>query len=64
MNFKNRNAELKELIRKSGLRYWQLAEIVGVSDITIGRWLRSKITPEQKARIEKAVEDFKESQEV
>ena len=36
--------------------YWEIAERIGVSENTVGRWLRSP-TPEQAARVLAAIAD-------
>lgn len=64
MNFKNRNMELKALIKDCGLKYWQLGEILGVSDVTISRWLRSELDENKKERIKEAIKEFETSREV
>lgn len=64
MNFENRNIDLKERIKHCGLKYWQLGEILGVSDVTISRWLRSELDENKKERIKEAIKEFETSREV
>lgn len=47
--------ELKELIHKNGYFYWQIAEKIGVSEITLIRWMRGTPSPEHSQRIQNAV---------
>lgn len=49
------NVELRKRIISSGLKYWQVAEAVGVSPGTLTIWLRKKLTYEQQARVEDAL---------
>ena len=45
------NAELKQKIKESRIKMWEVAERVGVSDITLARWLRSEKIFKTTARI-------------
>lgn len=49
------NAEVRQALRDKGLRQWQLAERLGVSENTLCRQLRKELPAEQKARILKAI---------
>jgi DNA-binding XRE family transcriptional regulator len=40
------NEELKQKIKESNLYQWQVANAVGVSEMTLIRWFRSPITKE------------------
>ena len=53
---------MKERIRQSGLKQWQIAEAIGVSEWTLARWLRHEPTPEQAALIESAIEKLAANQ--
>lgn len=53
--------ELKNHIHQSGFVYWQIAEKVGVSEMTIIRWMRGKPTEEHARLIVNAVNELKEA---
>ena len=53
---------MKERIRRSGLRQWQIAEVIGISEWTLARWLRHEPTAEQAALIESAIEKLAANQ--
>ena len=45
------NAELKQKIKESRIKMWEVAERVGVSDITLARWLRSEKNIQKQVEI-------------
>lgn len=49
------NTELKKIIRMSGLYQWQIAEEIGISEATFTRWMRSKLSDENKRKILDAI---------
>lgn len=54
-----KNSELKQELKKNGVAYWQIAEVIGVSDMTIQRWLRSERDTTHQPQIIKALEELK-----
>lgn len=53
------NADIVNLIKSSGFYLWQVAEKIGVSDVTFRRWLRSEHDTSRQVRILKAIEELK-----
>ena len=49
------NAEVKALMREKGVRQWQVAEALGMSEATITRTLRRDLSPEMKDRMIQAI---------
>lgn len=51
----------KELIHKNGVRQWEIAEALNMSEFTLSRWLRrpEKLDKEIVNKIERAVRDIK-----
>ena len=45
------NEELKQKIKESGLRQWQVAAEIGVAEMTLIRWLRFPLSEEKELRI-------------
>ncbi|VDG19079.1 hypothetical protein [Lactobacillus plantarum] [Lactiplantibacillus mudanjiangensis] len=52
------NLEQRNLISKYRLRYWEVAEKVGISDSRLSVWLRTPLSDERKARVTKAIEEL------
>mgnify|MGYP000029590024 FL=1 len=53
------NEELKQKIKESNLYQWQVANAVGVSEMTLIRWLRTPITKEHAEQVNAAIEFLK-----
>lgn len=53
------NSELKKELKKYGVPYWRIAEKIGVSDMTIQRWLRSDNDIRHQSVIISAFEELK-----
>jgi len=51
---------IKERIRQSGFYQWEVAERIGIGEVTLVKWLRrpEKLDPERLARIERALEEL------
>lgn len=50
------NQELRNYIRKHGVRHWELAKELGISESTFCRWMRSEFTPEEQEAIKRATD--------
>lgn len=46
-----KNKEVREAIRNSGLKFWEVAEILGVGDATFSRKLRKEMSTTEKNKI-------------
>ena len=60
---KTANIEIREMIRKSGVLYWQVAEKIGIADTTFSRKLRHELSNREKTKIGLAVEILKKENE-
>lgn len=54
------NQDIKQKIKEAGTTQWRVAEALGVSEMTLLRWLRFELSPERKAAILAAVEKARE----
>ena len=50
------NKDIKEKIKLAGLHQYQVADLCGVSETTLVRWLRYELSPEKKEKILSAIE--------
>lgn len=57
------NSEIKALAKARGVRLWQLALSLGVSEATITRWLRVPLSAEREAALLAAMETAAEREE-
>lgn len=52
------NSDLRQTIFKYRLRYWEVAEKIGISAGRLSVWLRTPLSDERKARVIKAIEEL------
>lgn len=50
------NQTVREAAKRKGVKHWQIAECLGISEPTIMRWLRIPLSPEKEKAIMEAVE--------
>ena len=50
--------ELREQMRRHGLKQWEVAAKMGISEYTLVRWLRNTPTEEHAAMIAEAIEEL------
>jgi hypothetical protein len=56
MNFTN--MDIREQIANKHIYYYELADAIGISPYTLSVWLRTELTPDRKARVQKALASF------
>lgn len=49
------NTEIRKAIDSAGLRYWQVAEELGVADTTFTKWLRKELPEEKRSQVMAAI---------
>ena len=52
------NREIRQEIRKSGIYQWQIAAYIGVTEMTLIRWLRFELSNEKKEQIRSAIAEL------
>lgn len=57
------NLELRKAIETSNLKYWQVANKLGMTDGNFSRMLRIELTKENKERVLNAINELKEERE-
>lgn len=50
------NQSVREVAKKYGVKHWQIAEYLGISEQTIMRWLRLPLSSEREKAIIQAIE--------
>ena len=55
-----KNIEIRMMIQKSGFRFYQVAEKLGISESYFNRLLRNDLLPEWEKRITDAVTEMQE----
>lgn len=57
------NMDIRELLQKSGIRMWELADQMKISEPTMTRLFRRKLSGVKRERVLKAIEDLKEARD-
>lgn len=52
-----RNEQIRTVMHRSGVRQWEVAEQLGISEFTYSRWLRSELPDDKKVQILQAISD-------
>lgn len=52
------NKGVRKSIEQSGLKYWEVAHEIGITDATFSRWLRLPLEGEKKARVVSAISEL------
>ena len=50
------NKDIKALIKAAGLHQYEVADLCGISETTLVRWLRYELSPEKREMILSAIE--------
>jgi ribosomal protein L20 len=56
-----RNQDIREEINCSGIKYWMIAEKLGISDVTFSRRLRKELPINEKQKISQIILQLKEA---
>lgn len=51
------NQEVREALQNKGMKQWELADLLGVSEFTLARWLRKELTEDKKELLLKAINE-------
>lgn len=54
-----KNEEVKKLIKQSRFFNYEIAEQIGISEVSFSRWFRKELSEEQKQKIINAIEELK-----
>lgn len=52
------NRDIRNIIKASGLKQWEVAKKLNVAESTLIRWLRDDLPPERKETICQAISDL------
>lgn len=51
-----KNKVIREALTAAGMKQWQLADLLGISEPTLTRWLRHELPQEKQAEIVAVIE--------
>ena len=58
-----KNIEVRQAIKKAAIKYWQVADKIGITDGNFSRLLRHELSPEKKAEIFSAIAELRKEKE-
>ncbi len=54
------SAEMKKIFKDEGIKMWEIAETIGIHEVTFGKWFRhDSLTEEHEHAIRSAIEQIK-----
>ena len=61
MNYQKnpKNIDVRRKIKEEGFAHWQIADAMGISEITFCRWLRYELPEDKKQKIYSIMEELK-----
>lgn len=55
------NADIREAARSKGVRLWEVAEGIGISDATFSRKLRRELSADERQRVMEVIKNLSEA---
>ena len=55
-------ADVRKLLNDTGLRQWQLADALGISEYTLCKRLRRPLSKDFEAEVRRAIDELKEKE--
>lgn len=56
------NEEIRNIMNKKRIRQYEVAEILGVTEVTFSRWLRKELPDDKKKLVINAINDICDSE--
>ncbi|MBQ9165585.1 MAG: helix-turn-helix domain-containing protein [Oscillospiraceae bacterium] len=53
------NDSIRNEVKAAGVRWWQIADILGIADSTLSVWLRHELTPDKAEAVRAAIRRLK-----
>lgn len=50
------NIEIREMLRKKRIRHYEVSAVLGISEGTFCKWLRSELPPDKRDRVIEAID--------
>ena len=57
------NVEIRMTMLKNNIKFWQVANVIGVNPDTFSRWMRYELTGERLERVQKALDELRVDKE-
>ena len=56
------NQDIKTMAKENGVKLWQIAEALKITDTMFSKWLRHELSDEKKSEIRSAIKELKEGE--
>lgn len=54
------NKDIRSYAKQKGVKFWQIADVIGISEITMSRRLRYELSESDKAEIMQIIDELSE----
>lgn len=58
------NEDLRNEIRIANVKQWEVADAIGISEMTMVKWLRKELSPDKKAMVREGIAAVKAKHEL
>lgn len=58
------NMEIRMTMLKHNMKFWQVANVIGIDPATLSRWMREELTGERLEQVKNAIEKLKTEKKV
>ena len=58
------NDDLRNEIRSANVKQWEVADAIGISEMTMVKWLRKELSPDKKAMVREGIAAVKAKHEL
>ncbi len=56
-----KNIDIRQKVLLNNIKYYELADAIGINQSTLSVWLRTELNKERRERVEKALDKLTES---
>lgn len=61
---KKPNQNVRDDLEMLGIRHWQVAQALGISEATFSRWMRTQLSPAKETRVYLAINRIKDERPI
>lgn len=52
------NKEIRDIVEANRIKFCEIADQIGIADTTLCRWMRVEMKPDQRAKVEAAINEI------
>ncbi len=57
------NIAIREVMKKNGIKFWQIAEQMGMGEASMTRWFRHELEGDRLEKVRKAIDEIVNTRE-